>query len=129
MLLSDTERTRVTSAIKNLEAEVKALEVKLTELQHFHSSAWEAYGSELCAGAMCREESELRSEIRQKKATILTLEEVLIGKFNVSPEREQLLRKELQQLEKRAGNLDTRRKDLAETLATMGTIKKFVYAS
>ena len=103
MLLSDAERTRVTSAIKNLEAEVKALEVKLTELQHFHSSAWEAYGSELCAGAMCCEELNCVRKYGKRQRS-LRWKKYLSG-IQCLSRAEQLLRKELQQLERRAGNL------------------------
>jgi NTP pyrophosphatase (non-canonical NTP hydrolase) len=52
---------------------LEELEKELADLKAYHKSAWNTYGSELCAGDMIRQEEKLEKEIakrRQKQKTI-----------------------------------------------------------
>lgn len=56
---------------------LEQLEKELTDLKAYHKSAWETYGSELCAGDMIAQEEKLEKEIakrRQKQKTLKRLE-------------------------------------------------------
>ncbi len=56
---------------------IEQLEKELVDLKAYHKSAWDTYGSELCAGDMIRQEEELEKEIakrKQKQKTIKRLE-------------------------------------------------------
>ena len=50
------------------EKSIEELEKELDELQKYHKSAWEDYGSELCAGDMIAQEERLEKEIKKLKA-------------------------------------------------------------
>ena len=47
---------------------VEELQKELAELRSYHSSAWDTYGSELCAGDMIAQEEKLEKEIAKQKA-------------------------------------------------------------
>ena len=47
--------------------EIETLEKELTELKEYHESAWETYGSELCAGGMISKERALQEQIDKLK--------------------------------------------------------------
>jgi len=46
---------------------IKKLEKELEDLKSFHQSAWDTYGSELCAGDMIRQEEKLEKKIEKLK--------------------------------------------------------------
>jgi len=46
---------------------VRKLERELEELRRSNESAWDTYGSELCAGDMIAKEKRLEEQIRQLK--------------------------------------------------------------
>ena len=46
---------------------LEELEKELAELKESHSSMWDTYGSELCAGDMIRQEEKLEKEIEKLK--------------------------------------------------------------
>jgi hypothetical protein len=46
---------------------IEQLEKELADLKAYHKSAWDTYGSELCAGDMIRQEEELKKEILRLK--------------------------------------------------------------
>jgi len=61
---------KASDAIKFIEAEkiLKGVDNKkltLAEMKEHHKSAWDIYGSELCAGGMLAEEEKLQVEINQ----------------------------------------------------------------
>lgn len=62
---------------------------ELKELQDFHRSAWEAYGSELCSFEMQAKEEKLRKEIlilegKYHEVTVEEIKSKLIGRKIVS---------------------------------------------
>ena len=46
---------------------LQQLEKKLKELRDYHTSIWDIYGSELCAGDMIKQEEKLEKEIEKLK--------------------------------------------------------------
>jgi len=54
-------------ATKSRELQLIELENELREMKDFHSSAWDTYGSELCAGDMIRQEKNLEEKIIKLK--------------------------------------------------------------
>ena len=46
---------------------IEQLEKELADLKEYHKSAWNTYGSEICAGDMIRQEEELEKEIDERK--------------------------------------------------------------
>jgi len=47
---------------------IEELEKELSNLKDHHKSAWDTYGSELCAGDMIAQEEKLEKEIKKLKA-------------------------------------------------------------
>lgn len=46
---------------------IEELEKDLIKLREYHRSAWDTYGSELCAGDMIRQEENLEKQIQKLK--------------------------------------------------------------
>lgn len=53
------------------ELTLKKLEANLAEMKRSNRSLWNSYGSELCAGAMIREEEELEKKIEKLEKEII----------------------------------------------------------
>ena len=53
-----------------MKKELKELETELKAMESFHSSIWNDYGSELCAGDMLGQEKRLREKIKELKRKI-----------------------------------------------------------
>jgi hypothetical protein len=60
------------------EKTIEELEQELEQMKSFHRSAWETYGSELCAGDMLRQEDELQKKIQRSKEILKLRENGLI---------------------------------------------------
>jgi hypothetical protein len=58
----------IIGAMNKREKPLEELEKELDELQKHHRSAWEDYGSELCAGDMIAQEERLEKQIAKLKA-------------------------------------------------------------
>lgn len=52
------------------EKTLEELEKELSDLKSSNSSAWDIYGSELCAGDMIAQEQKIEKEIAKKKAEL-----------------------------------------------------------
>lgn len=52
---------------KAIKEEIKKLEKELKKLEEYNASAWQMYGSELCAGEMIGKENELENKIKKLK--------------------------------------------------------------
>lgn len=68
---------KASDALKFIEAEkiLKGIDKKkatLEEMKEHHKSAWDIYGSELCAGGMLSEEEKLQVEINQDMEKFLS---------------------------------------------------------
>ncbi len=50
-----------------MEKTLSELEKDLEDLKRMNKSAWETYGSELCAGDMIRQENKLEEQIKTLK--------------------------------------------------------------
>jgi hypothetical protein len=61
-VIPDYQKTRTMS-----KKTVEELQKELAELRSYHSSAWDTYGSELCAGDMIAQEEKLEKEIAKQK--------------------------------------------------------------
>lgn len=48
---------------KDIIKKIEKLKIKLNKLKDDNRSAWDTYGSELCAGEMIREETKIEKEI------------------------------------------------------------------
>ena len=51
----------------NMKKTIEELEQELLEMKESHKSAWDTYGSELCAGDMIAQEKKLELEIKREK--------------------------------------------------------------
>jgi len=58
---------RMTESKMNMEKTVEQLEKELKDLQEYHNSIWQTYGSELCAGEMLHKEKYLQDQINKLK--------------------------------------------------------------
>ena len=66
-------RAKARAKIEKLEKDAKKLRSELRSTEDFHRSAWEEYGSELCAGDMQGKEAELGKKIKEVEANIKLL--------------------------------------------------------
>jgi hypothetical protein len=61
-----------------MEKTIEELEKELEELKASNKSAWDTYGSELCAGDMIGQERALEKKIQRKKALVILREKGLV---------------------------------------------------
>ena len=64
------------------EKTIEELEQELEQMKSFHRSAWETYGSRLCAGDMLKQEDELLKKIQRSKELLKLRENGLIDEKN-----------------------------------------------
>lgn len=70
-------RAKARAKAEELEKEAEKLRSELRSMENFHRSAWEEYGSELCAGDMQGKEAELGKKIKAVEAHIELLRRYL----------------------------------------------------
>jgi hypothetical protein len=62
---SEVASSSLVSRSMTTEKEIEILKDELSKLRHENFSAWNEYGSELCAGEMIRKEREIEERIKE----------------------------------------------------------------
>ena len=126
--MTELDRARVLVLIESLTKQKDELEKKLRGERDFNMSAWNMYGSELCAGDMERKEKDLEEEIKEIENRISLLRSFSNEIFEIDTEEEidteKELEKELAGINVKLQELRVRKKEIAYRLDKVDQIRK-----
>ncbi len=84
-MLTEAQKEKIGQKIAQLKKAREEAEARLASERSFNISAWNEYGSELCAGEMIKNERELERAIRALSGDIDLLQQGLDGAVDPEP--------------------------------------------
>ncbi|MDO8523037.1 MAG: hypothetical protein Q7S12_01985 [bacterium] len=121
-----TINQKIAREIERLKEEKARFEKKLKAKKEFNKSAWNEYGSELCAASLERAESDIQTSINRVSNHINLLTEYLEGKIDL--EKTKILSKKIKDINDEIQKLETKKSALRKELDKLGLVEILLLA-